>query len=145
MIISGYEKPVEYGRQQIFDPTMAQMVLNAQKDYNDFLQGEYERGLKDLDNFYSTYGDFISPFEKDMERYGQMIGGIRGALDEAYSKGINLLQSPEGRLLIKRLTNSIDPSEFNQMRANSKIGFEYLKSIEKAKQEGKFDENFEKW
>jgi hypothetical protein len=29
MVILGLEKPVEYGSRQIFDPTMANMVLNA--------------------------------------------------------------------------------------------------------------------
>lgn len=140
MIISGYEKPVEYGTQQIFDPTMAAMVLKAQESYNNAVKDEYERGLKDLDKFYQTYGDFMSPFEKDMQRYGEMIGGIRGALDEAYSKGINLLQSPEGRMLISRLTNSVNPAEFNMMRANAKTGYAYLDAIQDLRRKGKYSE-----
>lgn len=143
MIISGYEKPVEYGRQQIFDPTMAAMVLRAQENYNAALKDEYERGLKDLDNFYTNYGDFMSPFSKDMDRYGEMVGKIRGALDDAYAKGINLLQSSEGRMLIRRLTNSIDPAEFNNMKTNAKLGFEYLKNIEEAKDKDQFSQEFE--
>lgn len=145
MIISGYEKPVEYGRQQIFDPTMAAMVLQSQKQYNDALKDEYERGLKQLDDFYKNYGDFLSPFEKDMKRYGQMIGGIRGALDEAYANNVDLLGSPEGRMLISRLTNAIDPSEFNLMRTNAKLGFEYLDAIEKSKAKNEFNQAFEDW
>lgn len=145
MIISGYEKPVEYGRQQIFDPTMAAMVLQAQQQYNAALKDEYERGLKDLADFNTKYGDFISPFSRDMDRYGEMISGIRNVLDEAYSKGINLTQSPQGRIIIQRLTNSINPAEFNTMRTNAKLGFEYLDAIEKAKAKNEFNENFENW
>ena len=145
MIISGYEKPIEYGRQQIFDPTMAAMVMQAQKQYNDALKDEYERGLKTMDTFYTKYGDFISPFSKDMQRYSEMVGGVKRVLDEAYAKGIDLLGSPEGRIIVQRLTNSIDPAEYNRMRANAKVGFEYLDAIEKAKAKNEFNEEFENW
>lgn len=145
MIISGYEKPIEYGRQQIFDPTMAAMVMQAQKQYNDALKDEYERGLKTMDTFYTKYGDFISPFAKDMERYGEMVGGVKSVLDEAYAKGIDLLGSPEGRMIVQRLTNSIDPAEYNRMRANAKVGFAYLDEVAKARANGEFDEDYENW
>ena len=145
MIISGYETPVVYGRQQIFDPTMAKMVLEAQEQYNNALKSEYERGLKDLDNFYKTYGDFMSPFAKDMDRYSKMVGGIRGALNEAYANGVNLLGSPEGRMFISRLTNEIDPAEFNNMRANAKLGYAYLDAIQTAKAKNEFNQDFENW
>jgi hypothetical protein len=42
-------------------------------------------------------------------------------------------------MLVHRLTNSIDPAEFNTMRTNAKIGFEYLDAIEKAKAKNEFN------
>ena len=126
MTFLGLEKPVELGRQQIFDPTVANMVLNANRDYITAVYNDYKQSLQDMKEFNKTYGDFMSPFAKDMERYGEMVGSIRNAINEAYSKGVDLTRSPEGRMIIGQLVNSIDPREFNTMRANAKIGYEYL-------------------
>lgn len=145
MVFLGLEKPVEYGVQQIFDPTMANMVLQTQQHYNEAARAEYERGLKDFDTFITKYGDFISPFAKDMARYGEMVGGIQNTINQAYKDGVDLLRSPEGRMLVRQLTNSIDPREFNTMRTNAKIGFEYLDAIEKAKADGNFNQAYEDW
>lgn len=143
MVFLGLEKPVEYGAQQIFDPTMANMVLQTQQHYNEAARAEYERGLRDFDTFLTKYGDFISPFAKDMARYGEMVGNIQNTINQAYKDGIDLLRSPEGRMLVRQLTNSIDPAEFNTMRANAKVGFEYLDAIEKAKAKNEFNQAFE--
>ena len=140
MVFLGLEKPVEYGAQQIFDPTMANMVLQTQQHYNEAARAEYERGLKDFDTFLTKYGDFISPFAKDMARYGEMIGGIQNTINQAYKDGVDLLRSPEGRMLVRQLTNSIDPSEFNMMRSNAKMGYDYLDAIQKLRSQGKYSE-----
>lgn len=145
MAIGGYETPVVYGHTQIFDPTMAAMVLDVNKRYGEALRAEYERGLKDLEDFSAKYGDFVSPFSKDMERYGEMMGNIKQVIDQAYANGIDLTRSPEGRLLISRMTHSIDPGEYNNMRANAKLGYEYLDAIEKAKAKNEFNQSFEDW
>jgi len=60
-----------------------------------------------------------------------------------YAAGIDPLRSAEGRSALYRLTNSINPAEFNRMRTNAKIGFEYLDAIEKAKARNEFDQDFE--
>lgn len=143
MVFLGLEKPVEYGAQQIFDPTMANMVLQAQQQYNEAARKEYERGLEDFDKFTTKYGDFISPFAKDMARYGEMIGGIQNVVDQAYKDGVDLLRSPEGRMLVHRLTNSIDPKEFNMMRANAKLGYAYLDALKDLAAKGKSSKELE--
>ena len=90
MTFLGLEKPVGYEVQQIFDPTMAKMVLDAQDQYIAAARGEYERGLQDIKDFTNTYGDFMSPFAKDMARYNEMISGVRSIIDDAYAHGIDL-------------------------------------------------------
>ena len=140
MVFLGLEKPVEYGAQQIFDPTMANMVLQAQQQYNEAARKEYERGLEDFDKFTTKYGDFISPFAKDMARYGEMVGGIQNVINQAYADGVDLLRSPEGRMLVHKLTNSINPAEFNMMRSNAKLGYDYLDAIQKLRSKGKYSE-----
>lgn len=140
MTILGLEQPAEYGRQKIFDPTMANMVLEAQRRYTDAMKEEYERGLKDLNDFSTKYGDFFSPFSKDMARYNQMMGNIKTVIDQAYASGMDLTKSPEGRLLITQLTHSINPAEFNSMRANAKQGFEYIKAAQQLAANGRWSE-----
>lgn len=140
MVFLGLEKPVEYGAQQIFDPTMANMVLQAQQQYNEAARKEYERGLEDFDKFTTKYGDFISPFAKDMARYGEMVGGIQNVINQAYADGVDLLRSPEGRMLVHKLTNSINPAEFNTMRSNAKMGYAYLDAVQKLRAQGKYSE-----
>ena len=61
-----------------------------------------------------------------MERYGVMMSGVRDIIDDAAARGIDLLKSPEGRAVIQRAVNSVNPAEFNRMRTNAKLGFEYL-------------------
>jgi hypothetical protein len=87
----------------------------------------------------------MSPFTKDMERYGQMIGNVRNLINDAYARGIDLARSPEGRALIQRAVYSVNPAEFNRMRTNAKVGFEYLDAIEKAKAKNEFNQAFEDW
>ena len=143
MTISGLETPVVYGRQQIFDPTMAGIVLAAYQKYGDALKDEYEKSINAFNDFTTKYGDFTSPFAKDMERYGQMIGNVKQVIDQAYANGVDLTRSPEGRMLLRQLTNSIDAGEFNNMRSNAKLGYAYLEAVQKAKADNKFNQMFE--
>jgi len=117
---------------------MMAMAINAAKDM-------YEKGQDEIKDFTKTYGDFMSPFAKDMERYGEMVGGVRDTINKMYAAGIDPLRSAEGRAMLSRLTNSINPAEFNMMRTNAKLGFAYLDEVAKARANGEFDEDYENW
>ena len=93
-----------------------------------------------MKDFTKTYGDFISPFAKDMERYGKMVGGVKDTLDKLYAAGIDPLRSAEGRAIISRLSRSIDPAEFNMMRSNAKTGYAYLDAMQQLRSKGKYSE-----
>ena len=69
MTFLGYERPVEQGREQVFDPTTAQMVLNANRDYINAVYNEYQQAKQDMKEFNKEYGDFLSPIQKDMDWY----------------------------------------------------------------------------
>lgn len=129
MTFLGLEKPVEYGRQQIFDPTTANMVLNAQQNYINAVQNEYLRGLQDLKEFNKTYGDFITPILADQDWYNQNVTGkIRNFLDNAYKNGVDLLRSPEGRFALAQLENSIDTGSVAKLRSSAKNAEKFLES-----------------
>lgn len=133
-----YDNYVQLPVVDLYDSSIMQMAINAAKD-------QYDRGQKQIEDFYTKYGDFMSPFAKDMERYGQMMGGINNILNDAYSKGIDLTKSPEGIALINRLVHSVNPAEFNNMRSNAKLGYEYLKNIAEADANGTFNQEYEDW
>ena len=90
-----YDNYVQLPVVDLYDSSIMQMAINAAKD-------QYDRGQKQIEDFYTKYGDFMSPFAKDMQRYGEMMGGINSILNDAYAKGIDLTKSPEGRALINR-------------------------------------------
>lgn len=130
-MIYAYDDWVQLPVRDLYDTNMMQMAISAAKDM-------YEKGQNQVTDFYKQYGDFTSPFAKDMARYGQMMKGVTGLIDEAYKRGIDLTRSPEGRMLISRAVNSVDPGEFNAMRANAKMGYAYQDAMQKLLASGKY-------
>ena len=135
-MVYAYDQALQLPTVDLYDTQMMAMAVNAAKDM-------YDRGQEQIKDFYTKYGDFISPFSKDLERYGEMIGGVRSIIDDAMSRGIDLFKSPEGRAIVARAVNSVNPAEFNRMRTNAKVGFEYLDAVEKAKAKNEFNQQFE--
>ena len=129
MVFLGLEKPVEYGRQQIFDPTTAQMVLQAQDQYANALYRDYVRGLEDMKEFNKEYGNFITPILADQEWYNKnVIGKVRGTIQRMYEAGIDPTRSVQGRAAITQLINSIDVGSVNKLRSSRDAANEYIKN-----------------
>lgn len=129
MVFLGLEKPVEYGRQQIFDPTTAQMVLQAQDQYANALYRDYVRGLEDMKEFNKEYGNFITPILADQEWYNKnVINKVRGTIQRMYEAGIDPTRSVQGRAAISQLINSIDVGSVNKLRSSRDAANEYIKN-----------------
>ena len=129
MTFLGLERPVEYGRQQIFDPTTANMVLNAQQNYINEVKNEYLRGLADLKEFNKEYGDFVTPILADQDWYNKNVTGkVRDFINNAYDNGIDLLRSPEGRLALAQLQNSIDIGSVAKLKSSAQNAEKFLES-----------------
>lgn len=135
-MIYAYDDYMQIPTVDLYDTQMMAMAVNAAKDM-------YDRGQQQIKDFTTQYGDFMSPFSKDMERYGEMVGGVRNIIDDAYAHGIDLTKSPEGRAILSRAINSINPAEFNRMRANAKAGYAYLDAMQKLQSAGKYDPEME--
>lgn len=101
---------------------------------------DYDQARQDYKDFKKEYGDFMSPFSKDMDRYNSMIGGIKDKINQLYANGIDPLRSAEGRIELRKLTDSVDPSTYNAMRANAKTGYVYLDAMNKLMSSGKYSE-----
>lgn len=137
-MIYAYEQPIQMPTRDLYDTQMMLAAVNAAKDM-------YEKGQQQMKDFYTKYGDFMSPFAKDMEWYGGEMGRIRDIVDQAYANGIDLFKSPEGRMLVNQLTNSINPRDYNNAKANAAIGYKYLEAVREARAKGEFDPAFENW
>lgn len=131
MTFLGLERPVEYQRQQIFDPTTANMVLSAQSDYVNAVYNDYLRGLEDMKEFNKTYGDFMSPIQKDMDWYDKNVTGkVRDFITNAYAQGIDPLRSAEGRAAVAQLIYSMPTGDIAKVRQSAETAKEYLKSFD---------------
>lgn len=146
MVILGLEKPVEYGSRQIFDPTMAQMVLRAQNNYVNAMREDYLQGREDLKEFNKNFGDFFSPIQKDMEWYEQNVtGATRDLINDLYTRGIDPLRSAEGRAAISRWVNSMPVGKINQLKQSAAVANEYLKAEQDLRRKGLYDPRLVKY
>lgn len=144
MTFLGLERPVEYGRQQIFDPTTANMVLNAQQNYINEVKNEYLRGLADLKEFNKEYGDFVTPILADQDWYNKNVTGkVRDFINNAYEQGIDLLRSPEGRLALSQLQNSINVGNIAKLRSSRDAANKYLEARGALEAAGKYNADLE--
>lgn len=133
-----YDDWVQMPTKDLYDTAVMKMAIDAAKDM-------YDKGQDQMENFYKTYGDFMSPFANDMQWYGGQMQRVRDVVNDAYAKGIDLFKSPEGRALVAKLSHSIDPGIYNLARQNAKVGYAYLDAIEKAKAKNEFNQDFENW
>lgn len=146
MAFLGYERPIEYTGQQIFDPTMAKMVLDAQDKYFNAVYADYQQGLENMKEFKKEYGDFITPILADQEWYNNnVIGKVRNFINDAYSKGIDLTRSAEGRAAIAQMINSIDVGSVAKLRTSAENAREYLRERSKLEAAGLYNPLLEKY
>ena len=145
MVILGLEKPVEYGSRQIFDPTMANMVLNAQNRYVQAMKEDYLQGREDLKEFNKNFGDFFSPIQKDMEWYDQNVtGATRDLINNLYAQGMDM-RNPEFRAAVSKFINNMPVGKINQLKQSAEAAKEYLKNKGVLEAEGKWDPEFERF
>lgn len=131
-----YDDYVQMPTKDLYDTAVMKMAIEAAKDM-------YDKGQAQMENFYKTYGDFMSPFAADMQKYGAAMDYVRKTVNDAYARGIDLFKSPEGRAIVAQLSHSIDPGWYNRARANAKVGYAYLDSLKDAMKNGTYDRDFQ--
>lgn len=129
MSFLGLESPVEYTGYQIFDPTMAKMILDAQDKYFNAVYADYQQGLEDMKEFKKEYYDFDTPILADQDWYNRNVTGkVRNFINEAYARGIDLTRSPEGRAAIAQMINSINVGKVAKLRSSKQAAEDYIKA-----------------
>lgn len=122
------------------------MVLNAQQSYINAARNEYLRGLQDLKEFNHEYGDFVTPIMADQDWYNENVTGkVKNFIDDAYSRGIDLLRSPEGRLALARLQNSIDIGSIAKLKTSARNAEKFLESRRQLEANGLYNPELAKY
>lgn len=119
-----YDRAIALPVQDLYDSQVMAMSINAAKDM-------YEKGQKQIDDFYNKYGDFISPIQKDMDWYAQNVTGrASDFVNQLYANGIDPLRSVEGRAAVAQLVRSMPIGDIAKLRQSAETAKEYLKSID---------------
>ena len=132
-MVYAYDQNIQYPVKDLYDNQIIAMSIAAAKDM-------YEKGQQEIKDFQKAYGDFLSPFAKDMQRYNQIVGGVKDVINNLYANGIDPIRSAEGRAAVSRAIASVDPTELNAMKANAKTGYAYLEAMQKLRQTGKYSQ-----
>lgn len=138
-MIYGEDQAVRYPVKDLYDTGMMSMYIGAIKD-------EYERGIKEQEEFMSKYGDFISPFQKDVENWDKLtMDPIIEAYDYLQANGIDPLRSQEGRAVISNIMRKVPREKLSMLRQSAAAGQEYLKNRGEMQAKGLYDPEFEQF
>lgn len=75
-----------------------------------------------------------------MDRYNQIVGGVKDVVDKLYASGDDPLRTASGRAKLAAAMRSINPAEFAAMKSNAKMGYAYLDAAQKLRSQGKYSE-----
>ena len=138
-MIYGQDQAVRYPVKDLYDTGMMNLYITAIKD-------EYERGIKEQEEFISKYGDFISPFQKDVENWDRLtMDPIIEAYDYLQKNGIDPLRSQEGRALLADIRRRVPREKLSMLRQSAAAGQEYLSNRAKLQAAGQYNPEFEQF
>lgn len=142
----GYEQPMVFTPQQIFDQQSANVVLDAMGQYAAVLKDDYEKARDDYKEYMKEYGapDFQSSLDGANDAfYNETTGRIRKLINQYGIDG--LLRSVEGRNLVSKTIANTDYAKLATIRQSAKNYEEFLANKAKLQAEDKFDDEFDKY
>lgn len=143
MILLGKEQPTTFEMQEIFNPTTANMVLQAQQQYIQGLRDDYVRTQEQMQQFREKYGGFYSPYDKDNESWYNI---TQKPIQEVLQKlGPNAIRSQEGRAMIRQAIYNIDYAALAKLKQAAEIGKEYQKKEAELRSKGLYSEDYQNW
>lgn len=138
-MVYAHDKWLELPTKDIYDTQMMLAAINAAKDM-------YDKGQKQMEDFYKTYGDFTSPFAKDIEDYNNLVTKpVQDAMNYMYENGIDPTRSAEGRAMLSRLIYSVPVDKVNKLRESAETGREYQKNLSELQAKGLYDPAQNNW
>lgn len=135
-MIYGQDSPIAFPVADLYDTGVMQMYLSAVRD-------QYQQGLKDYENFISKYGDFTSPFAKDVDKWNNdVMGPTMNLIDALYAQGIDPMRNAEARAMIQRSVRNVPYAEAAKMKQNAAAGEAYLKARGALAAKGLYDKDY---
>ena len=128
---------VQLPTKDLYDTQMMAMAINAARDM-------YEKGQKQLDDFNTKYGDFMTPIAKDQAWYDQHVtGAARDLINKIYASGGDPLKSPEARAAIARFVHTLPTGQISNVKQSAAAANEYLKNRGVLDAKGLYNPDFE--
>ena len=128
---------IQLPTKDIYDTNMMLAAVQAAKDM-------YEKGVKQLEDFNKTYGDFYSPISKDMEWYNQNVTGkVRDTINDLYAQGIDPIRSAEGRAILQQLINTMPVGEINKRKQGAETADLFNKAKQDLIRKGQYSQEME--
>lgn len=138
-MVYAYDRAIPLPVKDLYDTQVMAMSINAAKDM-------YEKGQKQIEDFYNKYGDFISPIQKDMDWYAQNVTGkARDVINNLYANGIDPLRSAEGRAVVAQLVNSMPVGDIAKLRQSADNARQFLKAKLSLQEKGLYNPLLEKY
>lgn len=138
-MIYAYDSAIQLPVRDIYDTQLMMASINAARDM-------YERGQKQMEDFYKSYGDFFSPIASDMDWYDTNVtGAARNFINEMYKNGVDPLRSAEGRSLVQQFVNNIPVGEINKRKQAAAAAQEYIKARGQLEAKGLWNPDYESY
>lgn len=136
MVYAG-DQWIQLPTKDLYDTQVMAMAINAARDM-------YEKGQQQIKDFNTTYGDFLTPIEKDQDWYNQNVTGkVRDTINQMYEAGIDPTRSAEGRAILSRLVNNIPVGKVAKLRQSAAAANEYIKNRGILEAKGLYNPDFE--
>lgn len=138
-MIYRYDQPVDMPIPELYDTGLMQAYTQA-------IREQFEKGEKRLDEFASKYGNFTSPFAKDIQEWDSLtMGRINNIYNDLVSKGIDPLRSREGQAAMAQAIRQTPVGKLNMMLQSAEVGKSYQKAVQDAIRKNQYDPQFEKY
>lgn len=146
MPILGQEQPVLFSMDEVFNPTTANMLLQAQQNYGNILRQDYKESLNNFKDFNKEFGNFYSAIEADNQRYyDQTLGGLGNLYDAMVNQGIDPLRSVEGRAMLQKYIATRPYGELANIRRSAESAKEYIKNRDALIAQGLYNPKFDEF
>lgn len=121
-MVYSYDNWVQLPTKQLYDTHIMNMSIAAAKDM-------YDKGQQAIKDFYTTYGDFVTPIEADQEWYNQNVtGAVRNAINNIYARGGDPLRNAADRAEMLKAIYNVPVGEAAKRRSSAKIAEQYVKN-----------------
>lgn len=138
-MIYRYDQPVDMPIPELYDTGLMQAYTQA-------IREQFEKGEKRLDEFASKYGNFTSPFAKDIQDWDRLtMGRINNIYNDLVSRGIDPLRSREGQAAMAQAIRQTPVGKLNMMLQSAEVGKSYQKAVQDAIRKNQYDPQFEKY